>query len=94
MKCEKFLEQEQLLSFRTLLGGFGWPPDHLTACPSYDIVYCGRSFLHLRDKKVYGFSTFLPPIPVAAPSKAWVFGLSLPGIVGTNPAGGMDVCLL
>ena len=34
------------------------------------------------------------PIPVAARSKAWVCGRSLVGIVGSNPAGGMDVCLL
>jgi hypothetical protein len=34
------------------------------------------------------------PIPVAARSKAWVCGRSLAGIVGSNPAGGMDVCLL
>jgi hypothetical protein len=32
--------------------------------------------------------------PVSARSKAWVRGLSLVGIVGSNPAGGMDVCLL
>jgi hypothetical protein len=30
---------------------------------------------------------------VAAPSKAWVCGLSLVGIMFSNPAGGMDVCL-
>jgi hypothetical protein len=34
------------------------------------------------------------PIPTAARSKAWVYGRSLTGIVGSNPAGGMDVCLL
>jgi hypothetical protein len=34
------------------------------------------------------------PIPVAAPSKAWVGWRSLAGIVGSNPAGGMNVCLL
>ena len=34
------------------------------------------------------------PIPVAAPSKALVCGHSLTGIVGSNPAGGMDICLL
>jgi hypothetical protein len=34
------------------------------------------------------------PIPVAAPSNAWLCGGSLAGIVGSNPAGGMDVCLL
>jgi hypothetical protein len=34
------------------------------------------------------------PIPVAARSKAWVCGRSLAGIEGSNPAGGMGVCLL
>jgi hypothetical protein len=34
------------------------------------------------------------PIPVAVPSKAWVFGRSLTRIVGSNPAGGMDVCVM
>ena len=33
------------------------------------------------------------PISVAARSKAWVYGCSLAGIAGSNPAGGMDVCL-
>jgi hypothetical protein len=31
-------------------------------------------------------------IPVAPRSKVWVCGLSLAGIVGLNPSGGMDVC--
>jgi hypothetical protein len=31
---------------------------------------------------------------VAARSKAWVGGRSLAGIVVSNPAGGMDVCLV
>jgi hypothetical protein len=35
-----------------------------------------------------------PLIPVAARSKAWVSGRSLAGIVGSNPAEGMDVRLL
>jgi hypothetical protein len=34
------------------------------------------------------------PKQAAARSKAWVCGRSLVGIVGSNPAGGMDVCLL
>jgi hypothetical protein len=34
------------------------------------------------------------PILVDARSKAWVCGRSLAGIVGSNPAGGMDVSLL
>jgi hypothetical protein len=33
-------------------------------------------------------------VPVAVRSKAWVCGRSVAGIVGSNPAGGMDVCLL
>jgi hypothetical protein len=33
-------------------------------------------------------------IAVAARSKAWVCCRSLAGIVGSNPAGGFDVCLL
>jgi hypothetical protein len=31
---------------------------------------------------------------VTARSKAWVFGRSLTGIVGSNPTGGMDVCVV
>jgi hypothetical protein len=34
------------------------------------------------------------PIPVDARSKAWVCGRSLSGIVGSNPNGDMDICLL
>jgi hypothetical protein len=33
------------------------------------------------------------PIPLTKLSQAWVCGLSLAGIVGSTPAGGMDVCL-
>jgi len=33
-------------------------------------------------------------IPVAAPSKAWVYGSSLVGIAVSNPAGGMHIFLL
>jgi len=33
------------------------------------------------------------PIPVAARSKAWVYIRSLAEIVGSNPAGSMDVCV-
>ena len=34
------------------------------------------------------------PVPVPARSKAWVFGHSPAEVVGSNPTGGMDVCLL
>ena len=33
------------------------------------------------------------PIPVAAPSKAWVCCRSLAGTAGSKPPGGMDICL-
>jgi len=33
------------------------------------------------------------PIPVAALSKEWVCGSPLAGVAGSNPGGGMDVCL-
>jgi hypothetical protein len=33
------------------------------------------------------------PVPVAAQSKAYVFGSSLVGIAGSNPAEAMKVCL-
>jgi hypothetical protein len=34
------------------------------------------------------------PIPVVARYRAWVYGPSLARIVGSNPAEGMDVCLV
>ena len=34
------------------------------------------------------------PVPVAARSKVWVSGRSPVEIVGSNPTGGMDVCLV
>jgi hypothetical protein len=34
------------------------------------------------------------PIPVTVRYKAWVCSSSLGGVVGSNPAGGMDSCLL
>jgi len=33
------------------------------------------------------------PVPVAVRSKAWVYDRLLSGIIGLNPAGGMDICL-
>ena len=36
----------------------------------------------------------MEPIPATARSKAWDSGLSIPGIVGSNPAGEMDICVL
>jgi hypothetical protein len=36
----------------------------------------------------------LVPIPVAARSKAWVYGRSLAGIAGSTSAEGIDICLM
>ena len=41
-----------------------------------------------------GYGLDGPGIPVAVRSKAWVFGRSLIRIVGSNPTGGMDVCVV
>jgi hypothetical protein len=38
-------------------------------------------------------SVLLLQVPVAARSKLWVYGLSLAGILGSNPSGVMDVCV-
>ena len=34
------------------------------------------------------------PIPVAVRSKARVYGRSLAGVAGSNPSGGMGVCVV
>jgi len=46
------------------------------------------------DEHFYYTSIFEMTIPVAVRSEAWVCGRSLAGIVGSNTAEGMDVCLL
>ena len=45
-------------------------------------------------KKNYVVYSLIQPILVAARFKAWVCGRWLAKIVGSNPAGGMDVRLL
>jgi hypothetical protein len=39
-------------------------------------------------------AVMIPPVPVAAWSEVSVCGRSLAGIEGSNPAEGMDICLL
>ena len=59
--------------------------------------YCSLNVIRTGDSAVtYGLGDagFEMPIPVAARSKAWVFGRSLTTIVGSNPTGGMDVCVV
>jgi hypothetical protein len=55
----------------------------LLLCNLYDFVKC--KFALPRGQT---------PILVAARSKAWVCVRSLAGITGSNPAGGIDACLL
>jgi hypothetical protein len=58
---------------------FAWP-----SCIDIETFYVVH-LLHYNNLK---------PIAVAVLSKAWVCGCSLAEIVGSNLAGGMDVCLL
>ena len=37
---------------------------------------------------------YLTPIPVASRSKSWVFGRSLAGVAGSNPAWGVGISLV
>ena len=53
----------------------------------------GKGYFHLATR-YYEILKELGPIPVAARSKALVCGRSAAEIVGSNPTGGMDVCLL
>ena len=46
------------------------------------------------EKKIVIVTVIIGPVPVAARSRAWVCGRSPAVIVGSNPAAGMDVCLL
>jgi hypothetical protein len=51
------------------------------------------NFTFCRFGRAFFFHSVYTCISVAARSKVWVYGRSLAGIVGSNPAGGMDVCL-
>jgi hypothetical protein len=60
----------------------------------YRLSYRGPQPIHKGTKRAEFHFQLSKYIPVAARSKAWVCGRSLAGIVGLNPAGDMDVCLL
>ena len=47
-----------------------------------------------KKKKIMMMMMMILPVPVAARSKAWVYGRLLAGIVSSNPTGDMDVCML
>jgi hypothetical protein len=67
--------------------GPGPQPDH--AASTVGVFY---TYIMLYYK--YAVCIHYVPIPEAARSKAWVCGRSFAGIVGSNPCGGIDVCLL
>jgi hypothetical protein len=80
------------------------PPNPQIRLPKWTLVSVWTSFVEVQLAVgfIHFFVTFWylvglytrVPIPVTARSKAWVCGLSLAGIVGSNPAGNMDVCVV
>jgi hypothetical protein len=63
-----------------------WIPLRLTASSKFEIVQ--RNLADLSWSTAFYWSVWNErPIPVATPSKVWVYGRSLAGIVGSNPAG-------
>jgi hypothetical protein len=55
-----------------------------------------KILLFVSEKHPNGYIIYChtKPIPVVARSKAWVCRRSLAGIIGSNPAKDMNVCLL
>jgi len=60
----------------------------------YSSVWLKDDLVSARVPSHFKRSLTHQPMPVAARSKALVCGHSLPGVVGSNPSGGMDVCLV
>ena len=46
----------------------------------------------LRQNEFVNINNFILPVPVVAPSKAYVCGFYLVGIAGSSPVGDMDAC--
>jgi len=65
-------------------------------CPfAYDLNNSAILWLYSRvTKHILKYVLLYKPIPVAARSKAYVCGRSRAEIVGSNPSGGMDVCVV
>ena len=60
----------------------------------YFIIIFIKYFKFVDCNNILPFAKILLPVPVAAWSKASVCGLSPAEIMGSNPTGGMDICLL
>jgi hypothetical protein len=59
---------------------------HNILCDEFVVILFTKIILSLSNVRS------ILPVPVASRSKAWVCGLLPAGIVGLNPAGGMDIC--
>ena len=62
--------------------------------PAVNSVFHGFVKVCLKRTELKKKKKYSTPITVFAPPGEWVCGLSLAGIAGSNPAGGMVVCLL
>ena len=66
--------------------------DNALLCPEGAYVYLNCTVGH---RVIFWYDIIcLKPISMTARSKAWVYGRSLAGIVGSNRPRGMDVCFL
>ena len=82
-----------LLRRRVTLSGVGWPANMKTVfSESVFTLHTGITCSTFKRLAININSLeHIPPIPVAARSMAWVYGRSLLGVVGSNPAGAMDL---
>jgi len=69
---------------------WGWACDQVTQLQIWGAVVPGTCTILILLLVIWIWLS----IPVAAQSKAYVFGRTPTVIVGSNPTGGMDVCLL
>ena len=58
-----------------------------------------QKYMNMQSQTTLGSQVFIMyigimPVPVAAQSKVWVYSRAPAEIVGSNPTGGMDICLL
>jgi len=84
--------------FQTIISVLVILSDVLYGCETWSLTLREERRLRVFEnsvlRRIFGPKRDEEPVPVAARSKAWVCGRSLAEIMGSNPAGGMDVCLL
>ena len=79
-----------LVYFPSLKGNLGLRNQHSMCSSLFLLPSIQRSKLLIDFRKIL---YKMLPVPVAARSKAWACGRSAAEMVGSNPTGGMDVCL-